>query len=76
MVEIGRFERRDEAGCARTILAGAGIPSVLTPDEADSGYPLTRAGGARLFVAEADTEADAEAAGTILRRHAHNGKAL
>jgi hypothetical protein len=70
MVEIGRFGTRNEAERARTVLACAGIPSVLTPDEADSDYPLTRAGGARLFVAEAD----AEAAEAILRRHVGNGK--
>jgi hypothetical protein len=63
MVEIGRFETRDEAERARTLLAAAGIPSLLTPDEAGSDYPMRDAGGARLFVAEAD----AEAAAAILR---------
>ena len=72
MTEVGKFETRDEAERARTVLARAGIPSVLTPDESGSDEPLTRAGGARLLVAEAD----AEAARAILRRHVGNGTAL
>jgi hypothetical protein len=72
MTEVGKFETRDEAERARTVLARAGIPSVLTPDEPGSDDPLMRAGGARLLVAEAD----AEAASAILRRDVGNGTAL
>jgi hypothetical protein len=64
MIEVGRFETRDEAELARSLLAAAGIPAVLAPD--DSGpYPVGRPGGARLFVAEAD----AEVAEVMLRDH-------
>jgi Putative prokaryotic signal transducing protein len=46
MVEVGRFEVRTDAELARSLLAAAGIPCVLAPDEV--------AGGARVLVAEAD----------------------
>jgi hypothetical protein len=71
MVEIGTFETLEAAENARTVLAAARIPSVLTPDEEGSDSSGTRARGARLFVADAD----AEAARAILRRHASNGNA-
>jgi uncharacterized protein YbjT (DUF2867 family) len=66
MVEIGRFETRSDAEFARTLLAAAGIPSVLAPDES-GGYAMDLSGGARLLVAEAD----ADDAVVILRHHAH-----
>jgi hypothetical protein len=55
MVEVGRFDARTDAEVARSLLAAAGIPCVLAPDEA--------AGGARVLVAEAD----ADEAAAILR---------
>jgi hypothetical protein len=58
MVEVGRFDVRTDAESARSLLAAAGIPCVLAPDEA--------AGGARLLVAEAD----ADDAAVILRQRA------
>lgn len=66
MVEAGRFDTRTEAELARRALAAAGIPCVLTPDEAARAFPSDLSGGARLFVAEAD----AHAAALILERHA------
>jgi hypothetical protein len=69
MVEIGTFETRSDAEFARSLLAAAGIPSVLAPDES-GGYPIGFSGGARLLVAEAD----ADDAVVILRHHAHQRK--
>jgi hypothetical protein len=66
MVEVGRFDTRADAEFARTLLAGAGIPCVLAPDQAPGAYPIDRSGGARVLVADADA-ADAT---VILRDHA------
>ena len=65
MVEVGRFDRRADAEFARSLLAAAGIPCVLAPDEAGA-YPIDRSGGARVLVADAD----ADDAAVILRDHA------
>jgi hypothetical protein len=64
MLEVGRYDTRAEAELARGVLAAAGIPCVLAPDEAASAFPLDRSGGARLLVAEAD----AHDAADILRQ--------
>ena len=66
MVEVGRFDTRADAEVGRRLLAAAGIPCVLAPDERDSTFPVDLSGGARLLVAEAD----AEDATTILERRA------
>jgi Putative prokaryotic signal transducing protein len=66
MVEVGRYQTRTDAEFARSLLAAAGIPSVLAPDES-GGYPVDLSGVARLLVAEAD----ADDAVVILRHHAH-----
>ena len=66
MVEIGTFDRRADAEFARSLLAAAGIPCVLAPDEAAGGYPIDGSGGARVLVADAD----AHDATVILRDHA------
>jgi hypothetical protein len=56
MIEVGTFETRTDAASARALLAHAGIPSVLVPDEESGHYFIGLNGGARLFVADADTE--------------------
>jgi hypothetical protein len=65
MVEVGRFDTRTDAEFARSLLAAAGIPCVLAPDEAAGAYPIDRSGGARVLVADAD----ADDAAVILRHH-------
>jgi hypothetical protein len=67
MVEVGRFDTRTDAEVARSLLAAAGIPCVLAPDEAASAaYPIDPSGGAHVLVADAD----AHDAAVILRDHA------
>jgi hypothetical protein len=67
MVEVGRFDTRADAEVARSLLAAAGIPCVLAPDEAaGAAYPIGHSGGARVLVADAD----ADDAAVILRHHA------
>ncbi|HET9158960.1 MAG TPA: DUF2007 domain-containing protein [Myxococcaceae bacterium] len=53
MIEVGRFPTRTEAELARSLLAEAGIPSVLAPEEAT----VDLSGGARLLVADGDAAA-------------------
>jgi hypothetical protein len=65
MVEVGRFDTRADAEFARSLLAAAGIPCVLAPDEAAGAYPIDLSGGARVLVADAD----ADDAAVILRHH-------
>lgn len=64
MIEVARFDTRADAELARSLLAAAGIPCVLAPDEAPGAYPRHLSGGARLLVADAD----ARHAVDILRR--------
>ena len=66
MVEVGRFDTRTDAEFARSLLAAAGIPCVLAPDEGAGAYAIDPSGGARVLVADAD----AHDAAVILRRHA------
>jgi Putative prokaryotic signal transducing protein len=66
MVEVGRFDTRADAEFARSLLAVAGIPCVLAPDEAVGAYPIDHSGGARVLVADAD----ADDAAVILGDHA------
>ena len=54
MVEVGRFDTRTDAEFARSLLAAAGIPCVLAPDEAAGAYAIDPSGGARVLVADAD----------------------
>ena len=65
MVEVGRFDTRTDAEFARSLLAAAGIPCVLAPDEAAGAYAIDPSGGARVLVADAD----AHDAAVILRHH-------
>jgi len=70
MVEVGRFHTRTDAEYARSLLAAAGIPCVLAPDEVAGAYPINRSGGARVLVADAD----ASDAAVILRRYVPRGE--
>jgi hypothetical protein len=65
MVEIGRFDTRTDAEFARSLLAAAGIPCVLAPDQAAGACAIDRSGGARVLVADAD----AHDATVILKYH-------
>ena len=56
MVQVGGYTTRSEAELAQAVLAAAGIPSVVTADDAGGAYPFDLTGGARLLVEEADAE--------------------
>jgi hypothetical protein len=66
MVEVGRVDNQTDAEFDRSLLAAAGIPCVLAPDEAAGAYAIDPSGGARVLVADAD----AHDAAVILRHHA------
>jgi hypothetical protein len=65
MVEVGRFDTRTDAESARSLLAAAGIPCVLAPDDAAGAYPIDPTGSARILVADTD----AHDAAVILKYH-------
>jgi hypothetical protein len=56
MVEVGTYPTRSDAELAQTALTAAGIPSVVSADDAGGAYPFDLTGGARLLVDEADAE--------------------
>jgi Putative prokaryotic signal transducing protein len=56
MVEVGSYTTRSDAELAQSVLAAAGIPSVIATDDAGGAYPFDLSGGARLLVDEADAE--------------------
>jgi hypothetical protein len=56
MVAVGTYPTRSDAELAQTALTAAGIQSVVVSDDAGGAYPFDLAGGARLFVDEADAE--------------------
>ena len=56
MVEAGTYNTRSDAEVAQAALTAAGIPSVVSSDDAGGAYPFDLAGGARLLVGEADAE--------------------
>jgi len=60
MVEVGAYRTRRDAELGQSVLAAAGIPSVLAADDAGGAYPFDLADAVRLLVAEADA-ADAAA---------------
>jgi Putative prokaryotic signal transducing protein len=60
VIEIGSYPTRTDAEIAQTALESAGIPSVVSADDAGGAYPFGLPGGARLLVDEADVE-DAKA---------------
>jgi cell division protein FtsN len=60
MVEVGSYNTRSDAELAQATLAAAGIPSVISADDAGGAYPFDLTGGARVLVDEVDA-ADAAA---------------
>ncbi len=61
MIEVGAYSTRLDAELAQAALAAAGVPSVLTADDAGGAYPFDlTGGGARLLVDEADAQVAAE----------------
>ena len=56
MIPVGAYPTRSDAELAQTVLAAAGIPSVIAADDAGGAYPFDLSGGARLLVDEADAE--------------------
>jgi hypothetical protein len=56
MVEVGAYPTRSDAELAQVALAAAGIPSVLSADDAGGAFPFDLTGAARLLVDEADAE--------------------
>jgi Putative prokaryotic signal transducing protein len=56
MVEAGTYNTRSDAELAQATLAAAGIPSVITADDAGGAYPFDLTGGARVLVDETDAE--------------------
>jgi len=67
MVEVGSYATRSDAELAQSVLAAAGIPSVVSADDAGGAYPFDLSGGARLLV----DEADAEDAAAVLSERPH-----
>ena len=56
MVVVGTYNTRSDAELAQATLAAAGIPSVISADDAGGAYPFDLTGGARLLVDDADAE--------------------
>lgn len=56
MIPVGGYPTRSDAELAQTVLAAAGIPSVVAADDAGGAYPFDLTGGARLLVDEPDAE--------------------
>jgi Putative prokaryotic signal transducing protein len=54
MVEVGAYPTRSDAELAQAVLEAAGIPSVISADDAGGAYPFVLAGAARLLVDDAD----------------------
>jgi hypothetical protein len=56
MIAVGAYPTRSDAEFAQTVLAAAGIESVLAADDAGGAYPFDLSGGVRLLVDEADAD--------------------
>ena len=57
MIAVGSYATRGDAELAQTVLAAAGIASVLAADDAGGAYPFDlTGGGARILVDEADAQ--------------------
>jgi hypothetical protein len=70
MIAVGSYATRGDAELAQTVLAAAGIASVLAADDAGGAYPFDlTGGGARLLVDEADAEDAAALLGDQSRPH-------
>jgi Putative prokaryotic signal transducing protein len=67
MIPAGSYPTRSDAELAQTVLAAAGIQSVVAADDAGGAYPFDLTGGVRLLV----DEADAEDAATLLTESGH-----
>ena len=59
MLKVGAYPTRSDAELAQSVLAAAGILSVLAADDAGGAYPFVIAGVAHLLVDETDAEAAA-----------------
>jgi Putative prokaryotic signal transducing protein len=70
MIEVGAYPTRSDAELAQAVLEAAGIPSVLSADDAGGAYPFPLAGAARLLV----DEVDAEDAAAVLSERSGNRK--
>jgi len=62
MIEVAIYTTRSDAELAQATLAAAGIPSVISADDAGGAYPFDLSGGARLLVDEVDAD---DAAGVL-----------
>jgi hypothetical protein len=67
MIQVASYPTRSDAELAQGALEAAGIPSVVTSDDAGGAYPFDLSGAARLLV----DEVDAEDAATVLSGHPH-----
>ena len=56
MVEVGSYNTRSDAELAQATLTAAGIPSVISADDAGGAYPFDLTGGAHLLVDEVDAD--------------------
>jgi hypothetical protein len=56
VIEVGAYPTRSDAELAQTVLAAAGVRSVIAADDAGGAYPFVLAGAARLLVDETDAE--------------------
>jgi len=57
MIAVGTYPTRSDAEFAQSVLAAAGIPSVIAADDAGGAYPFDITGsGARLLVDAAAAE--------------------
>ena len=56
MVEVGTYNTRSDAELVQATLTAAGIPSVISADDAGGAYPFDLTGGARVLVDEADAD--------------------
>jgi len=71
MIQISAYPTRSDAELAQSALAAAGIPSVVTSDDAGGAYPFDLSGAARLLVDESDA---ADAADVLSPQRHVNGE--
>ncbi len=60
MIQVGVYATRSDAELAQTALAAAGIPSLVSAEDAGGAYPFDLTGGVRLLVDDADAADAAE----------------
>jgi hypothetical protein len=56
MIQVSAYPTRSDAELAQTVLAAAGIASVVAADDAGGAYPFDLTGAVRLLVDRADTD--------------------